>query len=141
MTSSNGLRVENTEKCQVSYLTRVKSIKRAKKLPDGKMEIEMMHIRPPKEKSILQKDRQTQFSHKFGDISKDSKVLTSEMKDTIRPEDTARLQNLFPLPSENCESPIQLRFDPLTTHHLKMRYLKCGKRRRWRKGLLSITPS
>ncbi len=73
------------------------------------------HIQPPKQKSILEKDRQAQFFHKFGAISKASKVLTSEMKHTGDPQDAVRLQNLFPLPSENYESPIQLHHNP--PHH------------------------
>jgi hypothetical protein len=71
------------------------------------------HIQTPKQKSILEKDRQPQFFHKFG--AKASKVLTSEMKHTGDPQDEVRLQNLFPLPSENYESPIQLYHNP--THH------------------------
>ncbi len=63
------------------------------------------HIHPPKQKSILEKDRQAQLFHKFGVISKASKVLTSEMKHTGDPQDAVHLQNLFPLPSENYESP------------------------------------
>ncbi len=42
------------------------------------------HLQPPKQKSILEKDRQTQFFHEFGAISKASKVLTSEMKDQFQ---------------------------------------------------------
>jgi hypothetical protein len=71
-------------------------INRAKKFQEGKWEelwkqsmreyeIEREHrehIQPPKQKSILEKDRQAQFFHKFGAISKASKVLTSEMKHT-----------------------------------------------------------
>ena len=98
-------------------------IKRAQKFQDGKWEdlwkqslreydIEMQHIQPPREKSIPQKDRQAQHFHRHGAIAKASKVLTSEMKHAGNPEDAVRLQNLFPLPSENYESPIQLRDDP-----------------------------
>jgi hypothetical protein len=49
-------------------------IKRAKKFQEG----------PPKQKSFPEKDHQTQFFHKFGDISKESKVLTSEMKHRVK---------------------------------------------------------
>jgi hypothetical protein len=62
-----------------------------------------------------EKDRQAQFFHKFGAISKASKVLTSKMKHAGGSEDVIRLQNLFPLPGENFESPIQLCHDPI--HH------------------------
>ena len=89
----------------------------------------MKHIQPPKEKSILQIRKTVRHNFSINSsslklrrywlrkwvISKDSKVLTSEMKYTVNPEDTTRLQNLSPLPSENYESPIQLRFDP--PHH------------------------
>jgi hypothetical protein len=72
----------------------------------------MQHIQPPKEKSSPQRDRQAQHFHKHGALAKASKVLTSEMKHAGNPDHALRLQDLFPLPSENYESPIQLRDDP-----------------------------
>jgi hypothetical protein len=73
------------------------------------------HIQPPKQKSIPEKDRRSQFFHKFRSISKASKVLTSEMKHTDDSQDVVRIQSLFPLPSENYENPIQLYHNP--SHH------------------------
>jgi hypothetical protein len=83
-------------------------IKSAKKFQENKWEelwkqsigdydIERDPIQPPKQKSIPEKDHQAQFFHKFGSKSKASKVLNSEIKHTVDPQDVVRIQNLFPL--------------------------------------------
>jgi hypothetical protein len=59
-----------------------------------------------KEKSIPQKEQALHF-HKHGAMSESSKALTADMKPVGNPEDTERLQNLLPPPSENYEIPIQ----------------------------------
>jgi hypothetical protein len=94
--------------------------KRAKKFLQGKwqelwkqalheFDLEIPHIQPPKDKSKPQKVSQAIHFHRHGAISKSSKELTSEMKPGGDPADADRLQKLFPSPSENYESPVQLR--------------------------------
>ena len=71
-------------------------------------EIEKAHIQPPREKSTAQKVRTSEHCHKFAAISKASKALTIDATPTSDPGHVERLNQLFPPPSADYDSAVQM---------------------------------
>ena len=64
-----------------------------------------------REKSTAQKVHTAEHYHQFAAISRASKVLTSDATPTSDPGHVERLQQLFPPPSADYDSPIQMGAD------------------------------
>ena len=71
----------------------------------------MKHIQPPEENQPLRKMVRNNFSINTDPSLKFRRYWCRKCIIRGHPEDTVRVQNLFPLPSENYENPIQLRDD------------------------------
>ena len=91
-------------------------IKKAKKFQMGKweelwkqsiseFEVEKNHMRPQQELSTAHKVRKAEYFHQHGEISRAAKVFTNESKPTNDPAHSEPLQQLFPEPREDYDSP------------------------------------
>jgi hypothetical protein len=101
-------------------------IKRAKKFQQGKweelwkqsiseFEVEKKHIKPQQELSTAHKVRKAEYCHQHGEISRAAKVFTNNSKPTNDPAHSEPLQQLFPHPSEDYDSPTNMGED--STQH------------------------
>jgi hypothetical protein len=91
-------------------------IKRGKKFQVGKWEelwkqsiseyeVEKNHMRPQQELSTAHKVRKAKYFDQHGEISRAAKVFTNELKPTKDPAHSEPLQQLFPEPREDYDSP------------------------------------
>jgi hypothetical protein len=101
-------------------------IKRAKKFQAGKWEelwkqsiseyeVEKSHMRPQQELSTAHIVRMAEYFHQHGEISREAKVFTNESKPTNDPAHSEPLQQLFPEPREDYDSPPKMGED--SPHH------------------------